>query len=257
MSVKEFDWVNDLDEKFCMVVVAPRKTGKNYLIERVLEQLHNSGKWKFEVVFLFSETSAVNEDAFPMISPEFKYESMNEEILDRIFETQEKIKKSGKDPPAVLVILDDVANDPKLRYSKFLNRIPVAGRHFNIHCIALFQRLVGVVSPKYRENYDYLVFFKSASRVEKTWIADNLLSMEVGKDRKEIFRYMDSIYNNEPHRVMIIDKTKLVKANTLSDYVFTYKAPETELSDFQLGDERHWRNVKRKKKKKNKNNNKK
>ena len=251
-NVKEFDWVNELDEKFCIVCVAPRKTGKNYLVERVLEDLHNSGKWKWEVVFLFSETSAVNEDAFPMISPEFKYESLNEEILDRIFETQEKIKKSGNEPPPVLIILDDVANDPKLRYSKSLTRIPVSGRHFNIYCIALFHRLVGVVSPKYRENCDYLIFFKSASRVEKQWIADNLLSLEVGMDRKQIYNFMDNIYNNDPHRVMVIDKTKLVKANSLTDYIFTYKAPERELGEVQLGDERHWRNVKKKKKPKDK-----
>jgi len=69
--------------------------------------------------------------------------------------------------------------------------------------------------------------------------------------RKDIYGFMDNLFNNDPHRVMIIDRTLINKATKLSDYVFTYKAPERELGDFQLGDERHWRNQKRKKKKKN------
>ena len=196
-QIQEFNWVEQLDDKFLIVAVAPRKTGKNYLIERVLEDLHNSGKWSWEVVFLFSETSAVQDTAFPMIADDFKYEHMSEELISRVFDTQEKIKKSGKDPPPVLIVMDDVANDPRLRFSEDINRIAVAGRHFNIYCICLFQRLVGVVGPKFRENCDYLIFFKSASRVEKQWIADNLLSLESQMIRKDIYTFMDNIFNND------------------------------------------------------------
>ena len=73
------------------------------------------------------------------------FEEFNVQDLEKIIDTQHRIteyskKHKMKELFPILMVLDDVADDPKIaRYSKLLNSVHVRGRHNGISVITSVQ----------------------------------------------------------------------------------------------------------------------
>ena len=131
-----------------MLSLAPSQYGKSYSIAKwVIDQIKRGDKgWSYERTIIFSPT-ARSDPSQLMIAEKAKkvnkdwlqtnvYEHIDEELIDLIYETNKKIKESGKNPYPYLLIFDDVLCDEALSQKRSsLNKIATTGRHFSISSI--------------------------------------------------------------------------------------------------------------------------
>ena len=118
-KIKDYDVHTLPNDAFSMILFGARRQGKTHLLSHLLYTL--TQKRKYDVCFLFSETGTV-QDAYEYISDYYKYDSLREDIIEKIFKRQEKIKEHNnkveeidqKNLPSVLIIADDVINDKSL-----------------------------------------------------------------------------------------------------------------------------------------------
>lgn len=134
-QVNWFEIGDDLDSA-CICISAKRRSGKTYLLREMLYFMCQ--KMKPDLVILFSETSDFNTD-FDYVSEYFKYNKYDEEKLMRYIHQQEenmklykqkkkKNKNYNKEPPHILVLMDDVAHDKSVFYSHAIGQLAILGR---------------------------------------------------------------------------------------------------------------------------------
>jgi hypothetical protein len=79
------------------------------------------------------------------------YEYIDEQLIDMIYETNKKIKESGKHPYPYLLIFDDVLCDDALSSKRSsISKIATTGRHFSISSIVSCQIFKGFIQPVVR-----------------------------------------------------------------------------------------------------------
>ena len=240
------DWSkigNDLDS-ICMCISAKRRSGKTYLCRELCYHLGKQMKW--DLVILFSETADFNDD-FDYVSEYYKYNHYDEDILNRFIKQQEtnmkiykqKRKKNpryDKEPPLLLIILDDVAHTKEVFFSRAIGQLAVLGRHIRCSCIVLTQHLCAF-SPKFRQNCDILITFRDPDYNLKKYIIDSFMTLDVNS-RKEVKPYIDKCFG-EPFKAMVIMIYKIQEAYKLSDYVGYFKAGKNK-PKFKLGQKEFW-----------------
>ena len=233
----------DLDSA-CICISAKRRSGKTFLCREMCYYLGQ--KIKPDLVVLFSETADFNDD-FDYVSEYFKYNHYDEEIMMKFIHQQEdnmklykqkkkKNKNYNKEPPHLLFILDDVAHDKNVFYSKAIGQLAVLGRHIRCSCIMLTQYLCAF-SPKFRQNCDLIITFRDPDYNLKKYIIDSFMTLDVNS-RKAVKPYIDKCFQ-EPYMAMVIKVYKIQEARTLSDYIGYYKASKTP-PKFKLGQKEFW-----------------
>ena len=238
--VKEYDW-NDLPEHFMVVLCGMRRCGKGILTNTILHTIHEERQW--DVVFLFSETSAVQVDAWEYIPKRFKYDKVDTDIIEKIIKRQQDIIDNKKTPPNVLLILDDCVHGSGMRYGKsgdIINKLACAGRHYKISCICLFQKLVGAVLPKFRSNCDVMVFFRQPSRSQREFIVDSYLSIKNTNKKDYIYEFLDGLFGGEEYVVLVIVVSDAQKSFNLHEFCYKFKAPE-KVPEFYIGNPMYYR----------------
>jgi hypothetical protein len=230
MNIIKWDELAKEIQNPAIIISSCRRSGKTHLARDLLYQINKVQK--FDIVFLFCETADYNED-FEYISPNFKYNKYEDEILRKIIEKQEEIikqnKKDKEKNTKILIILDDVASSSDLFYSEEISKLFTLGRHLNISVVYLTQHLSSI-SPKQRKNCDVLIAFKDVNKDNKKTIIKQFMSMDNEKNGEEF-------YNNvfdEPYKCICICVYKVQKSNELKDFVHYYKAPEIK-PKFKLG----------------------
>lgn len=81
--------------------------------------------------------------------------------LQRIVALQRKIKEAGK-KYRLLLVFDDIVgllDTHKAKYAKWFDRLITSGRHLDISCMFLTQRMTKI-SPTIRDNCRYVVVFR-------------------------------------------------------------------------------------------------
>ena len=250
-AVEEWDPTTLPEDGFSMIFFGARRTGKTFLVEDVVHKLisgDNPRRWS--AAFLFSETAIVNQNQYNWVSPLYKYDSVNEEIIEKILKVQAKerqrIRKEGgndDDVDHVLVIADDVINDPRVRHSPWVNKLYTQGRHYKIDVIILSQSIGGQqgLPPVVRMNADVVCVFRPRSQRDRELIAEWFLGV-MDCDTRGIAegRQFMSEVTKEDFTAMVVDLAKQ-NVRTLTDYVFKYKADESPA--FQVGHPDHWRDI--------------
>lgn len=249
-AVQEWDPTTLPDDGFSVVFFGARRTGKTFLIENVIHTLIGAGR-RWSAAFLFSETAIVNQNQYNWISPLYKYDQLEEEVIKKILKVQKdkrkEARKEGKeddDVDHVLIIADDVINDPKIRHSTWINKLYTQGRHYKVDIVILSQSIGGQqgLPPVVRMNADMVAVFRPRSQRDRELIAEWFLGI-MDTDTRGIAegrKFMSEV-TREDFTAMIVDLAKQ-NVRTLTDYVFTYKAEETPA--FQVGHPDHWRSIK-------------
>lgn len=132
-----------------------------------------------------------------------------------------------KDPTAfVMVWLDDVIHDNKIREDIFLKKFFVAGRHLALTVGVCTQRVTGV-SPIMRTNADVAVVFRQTDASSKQRIIEDYLSDLNPRTAAELI----DMYTIDKHALVI--RTD-IDSNDPSDYLFVTRAPP-EIPRFMMG----------------------
>jgi len=243
---REVDWFkigDDLDSA-CICISAKRRSGKTFLCREMLYYMCQ--KMKPDLVILFSETADFNED-FDYIPEYFKYPRYDEEKLMKYIHQQEenmklyrqkkkKNKNYNKEPPHILVVMDDVAHDKSVFFSHAIGQLAILGRHIKMSAVVLTQHLTAF-SPKFRQNCDVVITFRDPDYNLKKYIIDSFMTLDVSS-RSLVKPYIDKVFD-EPYKAMIIMVYKIQEARKLSDYIGFYKASKNA-PKFKLGQKQFW-----------------
>ena len=162
---------------FRAIITDPFGSGKSVLLVNMVLKIYSK---VFSRIYIWSPS--INVDT--MWNPEKKYikedmkvdtekekcyfEEFIPEALEKVIETQYKIteyskKNKFKKLYPILIILDDIAHDPKIaRYSKLLNSTYARGRHNGISVITSVQKF-NALNTLIRVNATHLFFYKSGT----------------------------------------------------------------------------------------------
>ena len=179
-NIPTFDPVKELNDKrnFSMIICSKRRTGKSIFM---LDLCHKIKNW-YITGYVFSMTADLQKDMYDFVNKKNVFNSFNEEKLQEIWDKQEKMvmamrtaKVKEEEIPHVLIVLDDVVSDPRVRKSEILNRYFVAGRHLKFAVIVISQTFTGV-PPMLRTNCDISVAFYLDSQDNREAFAKQYLS---------------------------------------------------------------------------------
>ena len=234
-QLRTYDW-NELPEHFMLVLCGMRRCGKGILTNYILSQIHEKREW--DAVFLFSETSSVQTDAWEYIPKKFKYDKVDYEVIEKILKRQQDIIDGGKTPPNVLLILDDCVHNSRMRYGQsgdVINKLACAGRHYKLSVMCLFQKLVGGVNPKFRENCDVMVFFRQPSRKQREFIVENYLTIKNTNKKDYIYDFLDGVFGGTQYTTLVIVVSDAQKSFNLSDFCYRHPPAPEKVPEFFIG----------------------
>lgn len=202
MSDEEKDQEIKLDPPFTMILCASSGSGKTYLLKHLLKK---DLKDKFDNVFIMCPSLEYSTDYDEFKSKErYKkrmFGSYDPEIIDEIIAEQKYvIKKFGKDRcPQTLLILDDCMEYLQGNHTLVQN-IFFKGRHINLSCIILVQKLKGI-STIMRINTKYVIFFRTGNSAE----LDHLLEEFSGKKERKIIEAELVKWFQQPYSFLLCD----------------------------------------------------
>ncbi len=159
---------------FRAIITGPSGSGKSVLLVNMVLKIYPK---VFSRIYIWLPSTNVDT----IWNPEKKYikedmkvdtekekcfsEEFIPEELEKVIKTQHKITEYSKNKfkklYPILLILDDIADDPKIaRYSKLLNSTYVRGRHNGISVITSVPKF-NALSTLIRVNATHLFFIKS------------------------------------------------------------------------------------------------
>ena len=157
-----------------MLAVASSTGGKSVLIANLILKIYRGS---FERIYIFSPSIHVDDTwraVKKYITDVMKVDTEKEQVyyeeydpvsLKKIIDTQHKVidfqkKNKQKDLFSILIVVDDMADDPRfVRYSTLLHGLFTRGRHNAISCILSTQKY-NVLAPIIRLNSSALFIFR-------------------------------------------------------------------------------------------------
>jgi len=237
----------ELIEHFTMMIYGARRVGKTHMASFIVSQIHK----RFEKVYLFSQTTEFQPDAWSFIPDDYKFASLDTDILGGIFaKTQEDIKKArlelkrGKRPltgdklrdavskkvPHYLFILDDIINDTTIRNNPYLAKLFVSGRHLRVSLMFLSQTPArgNTIGPIMRSNVDYCLCSEFDTEDDLITIAGLFFAKE-GKKRG-----IERIHElTDKKHMFAISELHMRGKKSLQDHTYNFTAPGV-LPKFEL-----------------------
>lgn len=228
----KFDPIKELNDKrnFSMIISSKRRTGKSVFVKDICHQI----KGWYNSAYLFSMTSDLQPDLYDFIPESNVYNSFNEDKLEEIWSIQEKLitalraaKAPDSDMPHILIILDDVISDTRVKKSEILNRLFVAGRHLKFAVIAISQTFTGF-GPTLRVNCDVSVAFYLDSQDNREAFAKQYLSTK----NKNLGIMIFERITKEPYQCIVClnCKTSSNPEDTIKTYTAKLKVPKFKIS---------------------------
>lgn len=232
---------DQLPDNFACLIVSKRRAGKTHLLQHMLEPI----KDRFNAVFLFSPTAylqkKVDEDPFFFVPKSNIFESFSEQTINALMFKNEKLKlldnqlePSKRMNNKILIILDDVINDPEVTKSITLKNIFSKGRHSNCSCIALAQKLSsrGGFDTVIRDNVDCFITFSIFSDRVRDMVSECYASIVNKKEGKKLLNKITT--SEEFMSAVLMIHTQNIKK--YQDYIFLYKAPKDPPKEYIIGD---------------------
>jgi len=177
---------------FYCCIIGPSRSGKSVLARSLLKEVYEPA---FDYIFLFSQSLDVNNDfeEFPDIIGHNSFDQ--NEILEILTDQKEIVKagkkdKSMKDIPAVLILLDDIADCSAFCNSKVLRMLAYRGRHLSISVMILSQKKSSI--PRgCRLNCTHEMIYRCSNGSELDYVLNE--SVPRAK-RKKFFEIMEDVY---------------------------------------------------------------
>ena len=147
------------DEALAIVSYGKRRTGKSFWTNWYL----SCRKDYWDEIYVFTQTkNGVNNKYEQAIEDVFIFDKWDQDKLEAIFAgAEEYLKENGK-PAKILIILEDLISDKKVKHSEFINALFTRGRHHGFTVIFHTQRPTAVL-PVVRNNCDLAVIFNQLS----------------------------------------------------------------------------------------------
>ena len=143
---------------FVQTIVAPRNSGKTYLLINLLIQ-DKYYRNKFDKVYIISPTFYLDPKWDCISIPDKQiFTEFDEYSLESIIENK-KIEEQ------ILLILDDAIAEDGFKTSQILNKIAIRGRHMKVSMICISQKVCSI-STTIRSQTDSMIVFKSRSSNE-------------------------------------------------------------------------------------------
>ena len=205
-----------------VMIVGPLGSGKSTLLVSMILDIYRG---TYERIFIWSPSVNLDSIWLPVkkyIKEGLKvdndkepcwWDEFNVEDLERVIETQNKIieyqKKQGtKKLFIILVILDDVSDNPAItRNSKLLNSLFCRGRHSGILTLVSLQKSL-TVPPIIRVNISHLCYYKVRNYKEIEILQDELSAIVRSDNLHESKKLIYKIYEtatDEPHSFLYIN----------------------------------------------------
>lgn len=233
--LETFDPIKHLPENFGILICAKRGSGKTFLLRDLLYPFRNM----FKKVYLFAGTAhlqhSIDDDPFFFVPKDNIFKNFDENMLLKIIDDNQKIRLENNQRPKrekknnkVLIILDDLINDPAVTNSKGLKDLATKGRHSDISFILLSQVLTsrGGFHTSIRTNIDCYMSFMTYDKDTKDLISKCYLSLIDVKLGECLLNTVPAL---EPYMALVVvirhaDKDKHVLK--YEDFVYKYKAKE-------------------------------
>ena len=155
---------------YCLII-GKRRSGKSVLIKELMHHFDKDCGIKAGVICSHSEdVDPFYKEFFPDL---FIYNNCNL-MCKRVIERQEKLLEENEElrnkgepekDNRILVVLDDVIDDPTLAKNEDFNNIIYNGKHYNITLIISVQ-YVKALPPGARQNPDVVFLFNTDSETE-------------------------------------------------------------------------------------------
>ena len=175
-----------------MAIIGPRYSGKSNLIKNIFCRKDMLGKiFDPENIFIFCASIHFNDD-FDNLDTEHKYDYWDENVVQEIYDSQaNNIELYGKNRLAhVLIICDDMFDNPQFIKSKIIQTLFMRGRHLNISLVLSGQKFSSIPRGA-RLNITQLIIFRPYSQNEYDYILEETCAKS---QKKEMMRKMDLVF---------------------------------------------------------------
>ena len=190
-----------------------------------------------------NETSKYEQDLFStVVAGDTIFQLTDSQIND--------LRRSGKIDesrfPRRLIVLDDVVNENRIRYSSNLNKLAVSGRHIFISCIILSQSVTGSASvpPIIRRNSDFIMVVGFPRSIhERKMLSEEYLTIGNDTDASQKSLRILKDVTQQAYRAFVISVINST-ATEYNQFLFQYgpvPAPPRNVSKgFKLGTPDQW-----------------
>lgn len=227
-----------LKDHFTLLILGRRRLGKTEALKNILNILHHKQK-RWSDAYLFSETAHLQPLNYAFVPDEHLISFFDEKRLQGLIDIQEEmiirnenLEKKKRKYTNILIVFDDIINDPKIRNSTALNKLFISGRHLRISTIILSQEIGSKsgINKVCMSNCDSVMTFTCHSDYDRELLSGKYLSII---DRKYGECLMNKITQEIPYQAAVID-VSLVHAKSYPEYVFKFTMPILE-KKFQIG----------------------
>lgn len=201
---KRFDWVCS---NFVWTIIAPRRSGKSFLIELCLE----SGMADlFDDIYILNPSMRFNQQYRKLQKYDQVHLIMEPDIdfVDNLIHEAERVKAETNgsqdfDSPKILLILDDLIDSGLFRFQGIIDRVAERGRHIGLSMICSSQRFTAL-SKSVRINSDYFTIFAPAAVVEMEKFTEQYVPREYVKPLR---RRLVEVFNQCKYNFIFLDAT--------------------------------------------------
>lgn len=230
LGLRKFD-LKKIKHDSVVVIIAKRNSGKSFLVKDIM-----NSKRDIPVGKVVSCTDHLANFYNQFIPPMFINKEYEPEILDKIFERQDKAIRHNWPNQSCFLIFDDTLSDAGAwKNDKRIKRIFYEGRWFKIFFILTMQEPMGIPG-NLRGNIDFTFILRTPSASHRKKIYENYAGMFPNLETFE--KVLDACTEN--YSCLVIDNT--TRSNNLNDQVFYYKAephPDLRMCSQEIWEESH------------------
>ena len=223
LQPNRFD-LNRIKDGATCILLAKRRSGKSVAIKELI--YHFDTKCHIKAGVICSHSENVDPYYSKFFPDSFIYDDcakMLRKVIERqekLLEENKKLEKEGKPQkdPRILVVLDDVIDDPTLAKNDDFNNIMFNGRHFKITLIIAVQYIMAL-PPRARNNFDYIFLFANDIHKEVQKMYDYFAGMFPSVN---IFKIILNEFTKN-YNILVIDRSDSAQAS-LNDKYGIFKA---------------------------------
>jgi len=193
----------DLPElPFFLICAGPSRSGKSNCIKNLLQRRDLMKKlFRPEDIFIISPSLRFNDDYEEVDTPN-KFDEFTNQLVKEIVNEQTLVidtyKKSRA--PHILLVLDDIADNPQFANSRILQQLAFRGRHCKISVIVSVQKLSSI--PRgVRLNSTHFSLFRPSNMSELDNIIEELCPKHL---RKKMYGVFNEIWT-QPYSFVYMD----------------------------------------------------
>ncbi len=225
--------ISKIYEYSISTVFAQRGAGKsNFIKNHIKENLYRVGTF-----VVFNGTESLNHSYNEMgVAPIFIYNYVNDEIMTKMCERQEKrANKAKRDPsinPTLMMIFDDMMAFKKAMATDQMRNMFLNGRHYKLMVVIAVQYIKDLPTSM-RDNIDYVYALKTTKRPARKRLYEEFFSQF---SSLKVFEAALDFYTDE-HGVLVLDNK--APGSKPEDIYFYYK-PKYITERLKLGSEEVW-----------------